>query len=315
MDLTKLETGGDLAHHTPFAVPKKVKWITDRYGFRKKDAEGTRPQVVIIGDSNIAGSRLTQEEMVSEVLESELDISVYPYAPTGFNSFLKDLRFKKVPPRVVIVSVIERDILNLPFPKLRKKRESLLFLYEWKNQIKEAGWVQSVGVLLDRLFKMNMLRYARAKMGNRVVREAYQFPSKFGPMYFLEGERANREVPDDQFERAIKTLETYNGVVRERGIRFIFAPIPNKETIFYECLGTRRPIFLKQLVARLKELNVETVDTQTAFEQAFQKGILLYQKDDTHWNAEGVRIVADLLRHLIEKGRSARPLGARNRSD
>jgi hypothetical protein len=70
------------------------------------------------------------------------------------------------------------------------------------------------------------------------------------------------------------------------------------------------------LVARLKELGVETVDTQEAFEKAFQKdSVLLYQPDDSHWNANGVRIAANLLRHLIEKGRSTSPLRAGDRRD
>ena len=122
MELTKLETGGDLARHTPFAIPKKVKWMTDRYGFRKKDSEGMKPQVVIIGDSNIAGQGLTQEEMLSAVLEEQLKVSVYPYAPVGsINTFLKDLQFEKDPPQVVIVSYIrERYPQYCPSPNYPK---------------------------------------------------------------------------------------------------------------------------------------------------------------------------------------------------
>ncbi len=303
MEITKSEMGGDLTHHTPFAVERKVKWMTDRYGFRKKDSEGIKPQVVIIGDSNIAGMGLTQEEMLSEVLEDKLKVPIYPYAPVGFNTFMKDLRFIKDPPHTVIVSVIERDILNLPFPKLLKRKELFLFFYKWRDKILQTRWVQSAGVLLDRLFKMNMLFYARARIGNRVAREVYHFPSKFGPMFFLQGEAANKGVSNEHFNKAIKTIEAYDQVLEKRKIRFIFLPIPNKENIYHEYLpNPQRPIFLEQLIQELKKRKIETVDTQKAFEDEFRRnGTLLYFLDDSHWNGKAVQLAGDLTFELIKR--------------
>jgi alginate O-acetyltransferase complex protein AlgJ len=304
MEITKLETGGDLAHHTPFAIPKRVKWMTDRYGYRKKDAEGIKPQVVIIGDSNIAGHGLTQKEMLSEVLEDRLKVPVYPYAPVGsINTFLKDLRFKKDRPKIVIVSFIERDILNMPFPKLPQKREGLLPFYEWRDKTKQTRWVQNAGVLLDRLFKMNMLNYARARIRNTAVMDIHHFPSKFGPMFFVQGEVANKEVSNEDFHKAVKTIEAYDRVLKNKGIRFIFLPIPNKENIYRDCLpDPKRPVFLEQLIQELKRRNIETVDTQRAFENEYQNhSTLLYFLDDSHWNPKGVQLAADFTIKLIER--------------
>jgi hypothetical protein len=307
MEVTKLETSGDLARHTSFAIPKRVKWITDRYGFRKKDAEGMKPQVVIIGDSNIAGVGLTQEQMLSEVLEEQLTVPVYPYAPAGsINSFLKDLRFQKDPPRVVIVSYIERDIVNIPFPKLSQRREQFRSFYERRDRLTQIRWVQSVGVMLDRLFKMNMLNYVRAKVGNGTPREYYHFPSKFGPMFFVQGEVANKEVPYERFQKAVETIEACDRILRKRNIRFIFLPIPNKENIYHDFLpDRRRPVFLEQLTRELRKRKIETVDTQKAFEDEYRKNsTLLFFLDDSHWNPRGVRLAADRTVKLFE-GKSA----------
>ncbi|MGO8989822.1 MAG: alginate O-acetyltransferase AlgX-related protein [bacterium] len=303
MDVTKLEISGDLARHTSFAIPKRVKWITDRYGFRKKDAEGMRPQVVIIGDSNIAGVGLTQEQMLSEVLEEQLKVPVYPYAPAGsINSFLKDLRFQKDPPQVVIVSYIERDILNIPFPKLSQRRERFRSFYEGRDKLAQIRWVQFVGVMLDRLFKMNMLYSVRAKVGNGTLKDYYPFPSKFGPMLFVQGEAANKEVPYERFRKAVETIEACDQILRKRNIRFIFLPIPNKENIYHDFLpDPRRPVFLEQLIRELKKRRIETVDTQKAFEDEYRKkSALLFFLDDSHWNPRGVRLAADRTVKLIE---------------
>ena len=303
IDITKIEKGGDLAPHSPFAVPRRVKLMTDRYGYRKKDREGLKPHVVVIGDSNIIGGGVSQEEMFSEVLEDRLKVPVYPYASAGFNTFLKDLRFRKDPPRIVIFSRIERDLLDLSFPKESKRRKTFLTFYEWRDHVTQIRWVQTVGVLLDRLCKMNMLHFIRSRMRNKVVRENHPFPSPFGPIYFLQGEEANRPISRDQLEKAVNTIEAYHQVLTKRGIRFIFLPIPNKENIYHDYLpNPRRPVFLEQLIKELRKRNIETVDTQKAFEEEYRKhAALLFFLDDTHWNPRGVRLAAELTARLIEK--------------
>lgn len=306
MVIEKVETGGDLTHDSSYAIPKRVKWITDRFGYRKRDSEGIKPKIVIIGDSNILSSRLTQEEMLSEVLEERLKVPVYPYAPVGsINTFLKDLRFIKDPPEVVILSSIEREILNMPLPKFPKRRQRFLTFYEWRDRIKQTEWVQAIGIFLDRLIKMNMLHSFRVRIGNRPDRHFYHTPTKFGMMFFLQGEKANQEVSIERLEKSVQTIEAYNQVLRRRGIRFIFLPIPNKETIYYEYLPqSKKPIFLEQLIRNLRKRDIEVVDTQKAFEDAYQNnGTLLYFLDDSHWNERAVQLAADLTVNSILKKR------------
>jgi hypothetical protein len=76
--------------------------------------------------------------------------------------------------------------------------------------------------------------------------------------------------------------------------------LPNKEAIHYEHLNTKKPEFLSQLIQGLQDLNVEVIDTQKAFHDFYQETrIPLYQGDDTHWNALGVKITAELLEKQI----------------
>ena len=51
---------------------------------------------------------------------------------------------------------------------------------------------------------------------------------------------------------------------------------------------------------RLRDLDVEVVDTLPAFEDTYQReSTILYHFDDEHWNAEGVNLAADLLEKQI----------------
>jgi lysophospholipase L1-like esterase len=172
-------------------------------------------------------------------------------------------------------------------------------------------WIQSFGVFLDRLYKMNMLRFIRASVrrgfSGRKETNLNRADSKFGPILF-QSANANKDVPEEKLNQAIQTIKSYHDLFKREGIRFIFLAIPDKETVFYESLEIPRPVFLQKLTARLKELDVEIVDAQPVFEKAFQKdSILLYQKDDTHWNGDGVRIAADLLIKVIEEKKNIFP--------
>jgi alginate O-acetyltransferase complex protein AlgJ len=302
MKISKIEEG-DLAAHTRFAVKKKVRWVTDRYGYRKQNTKVQKHKVVIVGESNIAGSSLTQEELLSEVLEDRLKVSVYPYAPVdGIRSFLKDERFIKNSPDVVIFARIERELLDLDSLKPIKRGK---WFPRLKRPVQENGVIQSLVILLDRISKMAMLHYFQAGLRRSVSTPnspvSNSISSQYGPIFFIQGRSANDNIAKEKLDRAIQVISSYNEALRRRGIRFIFLPIPNKENIFYKNLETPRPVFLERLISELKSHGIETVDTQKAFEETFQKNqILLYHTDDTHWNGNGVRLTADLLAKAIE---------------
>ena len=159
MEVTKIEEG-DMAHHTKFTYKRKVKWVTDRYGYRKQNTNRNKHEVVIIGDSNIAGSGLTQEDILSEVLEKRLKVSVYPISPASIDTFLKERRFENTPPDIVIIASVERFIFYLsPFKVSSQKvptgfkKQIREVRHRFKDQI-EGNWlIQSVGISLDRIYK------------------------------------------------------------------------------------------------------------------------------------------------------------------
>jgi hypothetical protein len=314
MEITKIEEG-DMVHHTRFTYKRKATWVTDRYGYRKQNTNRNKHEVVVIGDSNIAGSGLTQEDILSEVLGKKLKMSVYPISPGNVNTFLKERRFEKNPPDIVIISSVERYILYLDPLKISSnkvstgfKKQMMEMWYRYKTQIRGNWLIQRIGVYLDRIYRANMLQYMRAslrRIGFSDSQTIYPrgYPSKYGPVFFLQGADANKDVPKDQFDKAVQVIKSYNEFFRSKGTRFIFLPIPEKENIYYETLQTKRPVFLEQLISTLKNMGIETADTQKAFEDAFRKGVLLYHTNDTHWNENAVKIAAGLIQELIEKKR------------
>ena len=110
----------------------------------------------------------------------------------------------------------------------------------------------------------------------------------------MQGEIANQPTTEKTVERTLSTIGRYDQWCRERGIRFIFLPIPNKENIYYDLLpGKMKPAFLRVLINRLYGAEIDTIDTQSAFETEYRdRGRELYLVDDTHMNRDGVELAA-----------------------
>jgi alginate O-acetyltransferase complex protein AlgJ len=285
---------GEIAPHSPYAVFKPEDWVTDKYGYRNRNVKES-PEVVLIGDSFVAGSGLTQDNILSEALERRINKEVYSYAPAhpGFlTTFLLDKRFKKAPPKTVVFSRAERWLLDLPAVNESSLKEKLrAYIGTFTN--KNPALAQLV-VTFDRIEKWPMYRYFRAKLDRLFIQKEYNLHQ--GEL-FLYGESVNKEVPEAEIQRLSNIIEEYANVVRARGMRFIFMPAPNKESIYYQLLPSQKQAnFLPRLLEELDGRGVEVVNLQQPFINSYyHQGILLFPKDDNHWNKNGVNIAADLL--------------------
>lgn len=113
----------------------------------------------------------------------------------------------------------------------------------------------------------------------------------------MEGEHANREFSEDEITRIADVLEGYHHVLQERGIEFVFLPIPNKENIYYQLLPSQKPAtFLPRLLTQLEQRGIAYIDLQPTFRALYQqKQVPLYPVDDAHWNEVAVKVAASLV--------------------
>jgi len=284
---------GDMGHGTPYAIKKKAYWETDRYGYRKKDSD-EHPDIVIIGDSNIAGGSLTQEDTFAEVLQRKLQRSVYPYAPDDINHFIHDTRFTANPPRVVILEIIERSILSHEQLQIKPKPQlSIKLKMKSLTSFSNRHLIQAA-IVFSRILKLELLN----KLKNKIEPKTIGF--RYHGMFFYQGATADISAKDSEMQNTIKIISAYNDYFKKNHIFFIYMPIPNKETIYYDFLPSK-PGFsiLKQVLQGLKPAGVPTIDLLRAFEAFRQDGGNPFQIDDTHWSAMGVTIAADLVADMI----------------
>lgn len=302
MTLVKTEEGGDLKATSVCAVMKEnLVWQTDAYGYRKAASSAHPYPIILIGDSNAAGSGLSQPHLLSEVLEKRLGKSVYPLAPAHVKNIFKHGLLKQHKPEVVILEAIERHILPGHFPIPSHADFQSLSMQEkiiWA--IRLNPFVQSAAIKLDRAFKANMIHYIKARINPRQTRATGNAAGSSCPMLFLHGTAANKDIPDSVRHKTAHEIKRLSDFFTHKGIRFIFLPIPNKENIYHQDLGTAKPLFLEKLIVDLRQSGVEVADAQKTFDEITSKtSTPLYHRDDTHWNQAGVQAAARLIEDIL----------------
>lgn len=296
---------GDLGRQGRYAVEKKVRWQTDSYGYRSFPAADESYEVVLVGDSFAAGSSLDQEDTLAGQLGDLLGSDVYTFAPEAkFTVPLRTDRFRS-PQTFCFALVLSERSLHRLSPAESGVLEPISSL--------PAGPSSALVVLLDRLAKASLLRAAR----NNVRRWFRRFaetavgvtPSiPMHPAAIVDADGVlfrDPRLEDDQIygrpeaaDRLIEILHTYRAAAGGEGKRFVFVPVPEKETVYWQRTGgARDPEIYRSFVERARRSGITAVDLLTPYLE-FESGddrVDLYHSDDSHWTALGVGLAADLL--------------------
>ncbi|MBN2384998.1 hypothetical protein JXQ70_19155 [bacterium] len=275
---------GDLAHHTEHALKRDIIWRTDQLGFRN-DRYLSKPEVILLGDSNIAGSSVSQEQTLSSRLMSYTGMSVYNLAPiSSINVYFQLKNASRLQlPKLLVVSCIERGLAGLKPLEINSKLK-----YSW---LRLHPLSQFILVQIDKLYRLNSLRWLRSTVNRAFgIRQGIQSQVKDG-MYFLQGQKVIT-LTDSKLEQVVENIKGYKSYCDSQGCEFLFLPIPNKETIYWELAGLdEQPSNIIRLHQRLKNNGIYSIETVNLFNAAKELGRLPYNPDDSHWNEYGIEIV------------------------
>ena len=289
---------GDLGHGTADATQTATQWRTDEFGYRNNPG-GAPPDAVVGGDSFTVGSGLTQTDTLPFQLSARLCQNFYSFAPADMNIFMNEKRFMVHPPRIVVLAVVERNLTTMPLWVETQPPAS--FEDYFGRWARGEARLQPLWATLDRLRKMPGLHYWDARLFHKDPLALASVQA--GPLLFLPYDLDQADLTDVQISKMANLLILYRDILRQRGIGFVFLPIPNKESVYYLLRpGAQEPRTLPRLIRALKARGMTSVDLQKTFIETSQKTKkFLYRKDDTHWNAMGVRIAASLLADQIQK--------------
>ncbi|WP_374441855.1 hypothetical protein [Epilithonimonas sp.] len=288
----KMTGYGDLCFNTKYAIPKDESYITDELGFRN-DKFIKNPDIIIIGDSYTMGATLNQSQLLANQMMKNSDhkYSVYGMAPVNFSILDKMLKLGVInKPKYIIYERVERGEI----PKLEHFKNSIAdrLDYNYKNL-----WaLGNMNVFLDKIFRAYVNNYAKAKItGSKGTGTQSRVDEK---LFFYNTKEIN---PSDEWMNInISALESYKKYCDSIGSKFIYLPMPNKETIYFDKIPiNKQPDYLMKTCRILKQKQIDyypTVDFYNKFRS--QDNRMLYQLDDSHWNALACELIS---KEMIKK--------------
>lgn len=270
---------GDLCNRTKYAVVKKENWITDKIGYRN-NVFIKKPKVLIIGDSFIAGCSLPQDSTLTNLLMKKLNTEVYNIAPANFFNFISLLKNEVIEkPELIIFSIVERDIppsIHVNFNEnFYPRNESIISIFK------------------DKLFRFYLYSFLKAR-----IKKTHGFGIQGDidkTMFFMNGK--NQQYFYNEIQEISETIISYKDYCDSIGVNFIFLPLPNKETVYFDKVPlVNQPDFIYRLNSNLETKGVISINSVGLFNNERTKNNhYMYHVDDTHWNSNGANIIANEL--------------------
>jgi alginate O-acetyltransferase complex protein AlgJ len=297
---------GDLANKLNIRKFRQYRYqlfTTDGYGFRNKNRPSdTYYPIVVVGDSDMAGSSLSDNMTFSSQLEKELDIPVYNYACLSPLDLLKDKRFMKDKPQIVIWEQIERSINGGTYEKYANLMTAPDIQVIPKQVPKETQLP-----LLSKHIAQNILSEVQWYFLGMKNDDIHYIDRESEMLFFKLGiPLLNYDYTKRGYETVVKGVKQIQKHFNDKGIKLIYLPLPDKENIYSYMLplnmkSKNNEVAIRKLYSRLLEEGISTIDLYSLFTGGSTNDKFLYFKDDTHWNSYGVAIAAKATTKYITK--------------
>jgi len=275
---------GDLGYNTNKTLIKNTIWQTDKIGNRN-DTFYSDPDILLIGDSFIAGSSLSQSETISNKIALKLGYKakVYNIAPGTLRDF--DMLYKKgiiKKPKILIYSIGERNIPPIFDPYKLSNR--------WLENIINSFCLDGWNVNIDRMTRF----YSFERLKSIIQRKAGKGRQSPIDSTMLFRKDVHLHATED-LNKTLSIISSYKKYCESNNISFLFLPIPDKQTVYYDLVPlAHQPDYLVKLDTLLKQNGIPAINVLNLYikERAINNPVL-YQYDDNHWNVKAVEIVTD----------------------
>jgi hypothetical protein len=292
------------------AESRQVSYHTDSYGFRN-DSDYVNEKVLLVGDSFIAGSGSSQENLLSVQLKEDYGIPAYNLGfPGALHSYVRYVQgFLKTHQGEVQVLLFLFEGNDFPISKPKRAASGK----------KSASPSSSL-----RIARKEFQQWLKELL---VYRYAYSFyhilKKRLKPETYPQVTVIKLKSPDDL---SMGFLNSYMAVTRRNsydggeeflpklarikdqltGIFFI----PTKFRVYYDILDLQPhpPLpnaqwaYLQEQASRLEISCVDlTGPLQEESQRLLSEGKLTYWKDDSHWNRNGMAVAARMIHAFLQE--------------
>lgn len=297
---------GDTGMSTGAAIEREIIFETDSNGYRNSEIHN-QYDIILVGDSFVVGSGLTQSNTLQGVLETQFGKRVYGVAPGNLAALVNMPHLFRPAPKFVIWAMAAESNFSL------SEDASQITLSVQKTINNRPQIINNTLISVDRLIRLPvyMRNYLFART-NPNIDDRY-VKSDSSDMLFLPFRLTPFVYNAGQMGQTIAHLQSYDELFKTMDIQLIVVPIPDKTTIYFdEIPEDQRPQQTREdrqritveAIRQMQANDIAVVDTITLFNDIYESGTdALYQYDDTHWSAYGVEQVATALMDIIEGSR------------
>ncbi|MBI1812987.1 hypothetical protein HY285_03205 [Candidatus Peregrinibacteria bacterium] len=306
---------GDLANM--LGVEQYKEWRMNTYtmdeeGYR--NAHGSRraaAPLLLSGDSFAAGVGNTDEQTFAVELERTTGLTVEPYVPGDLSLLLRENRF---PPSasgsLLVWERVERN-LTVDDAELQKwmRDTSCLQLTGWKRSLEDwktrvkrviGDWVEYTHLSPVRLLGEHLFQTLRFSWTKGHASAVLPAEDDSDMLFFAKDVRLlGQNAEQRQLDAVADAIAHARDCLARRGLGFLVVLVPDKSHVYLSHvppsslpLALPSPDTMEVLQGLLRKRRIATVNLLPAFRAHARRNELLYWNDDTHWNAEGIRLAA-----------------------
>jgi hypothetical protein len=217
--------------------------------------------------------------------------------------------------RIVILEGVERQLIEFLGPGGRSSRGAQSGLLKAALDFRLWAFLENdahITYLLTRNRLTRPIAEMIATARYRLLGEGCPGARVFSvepPMLFLDEETGHSQrgyfynhTPEVIEDLAANITDIAAGV-KERGLEFVFVPVPNKVSIYHDLItDIEYDQFVPKLVAELQSRGVCVVDLVPAFTEMRRSGVQVYHPTDTHWTRIGAERAADMITEATQNG-------------
>lgn len=299
----------ELAWGLPARRSDHVIITYDRRGYRNA-TELNRADIVLIGDSYVEGSYVSDDQIVSSLLQARLSRPVANLGVAGYGTAQELVVLKRdampFEPRAVIWFFFEgNDLYN------DHQFANVLLA---SREVRATPWTDG-----HRWWRRSLMRHAQGQLRLILYPLVPTYCPHFGTMiigphrgqkilFWPEAAVTWTEFERDRWEQAQHTLREAVRITREHGVKLLLVHVPIKFRVYRDFIGfspgselsdwTLSPLpDLFAQFCRTEEL--ACLDLTGVLRDAVRAGRMPHAPADSHWSPEGHQLVARRLEEML----------------
>lgn len=258
----------------------------DEHGFRITPLSTKRYPILLVGDCNIWGVNLSDQETIPWLLAKSLNIPVFnggrtPGAKTPYllESLLNhsSLQECKIVIEFVRDVIIDKDLFSKEF-----------------SCADFQSFIQKEGAIID------TIPIKRYFFPSKIITQASWLYNSFMAPWNKEGlsEEIHFLRSSQELEAIVKNVKNRADFLQRRGYRYIFIPLPTKAHVMTKKIYGDPAAQNMQLIDALKEKGIESFDLYLTFRD---KEDGLFIKEDSHIGPYGAKLIARELEAYLQE--------------